>query len=177
MWIGSPYTSHYLYDIAPALAEVCKEGKAQVRLIGAGSIDLPNVPFETFPWSEETEVSLIQECHVGIMPLTDSPWERGKCGFKLIQYMGCSLPVIASPVGVNTEIVDEGVNGYLASSKEEWIEKLTTLRNSPSLSTTIGATGRKKVEQEYSLQVWHSQYVDIIKSILDKEKNNFSTRA
>jgi glycosyltransferase involved in cell wall biosynthesis len=169
VWIGSPYTTQYLKAIEPALEKACKEGKAKVRLIGAGPIDLPNIPFETFPWTEETEVSLIQECHVGIMPLTDSPWEHGKCGFKLIQYMGCSLPVIASPVGVNSEIVDEGVNGYLATSNEEWTEKFALLQNDPAILTTLGASGRNKVEQKYSLQAWHPRYVNLLKSILDKE--------
>jgi glycosyltransferase involved in cell wall biosynthesis len=167
VWIGSPYTTHYLKTIEPALEKFCAEGKAKVRLIGAGPIDLPNVPFEAFPWSEKTEVPLIQECHVGIMPLTDSPWERGKCGFKLIQYMGCSMPVIASPVGINAEIVDEGENGYLATSVEEWADKFKVLQNDPALLTTLGASGRKKVEQKYSLQAWQSRYVDLLKSVLD----------
>lgn len=152
-WIGSPMTAKYLQVIAPALAAVCADGKARIRLIGSGPVDLPGVPVDVIPWSEATEVEEIRRFDVGVMPLPDTPWERGKCGFKLIQYMACGLPVVASPVGVNSEIVEEGGNGFLAANHDDWVRALTSLRDDALLRQRLGAAGRDKVERQYSLQV------------------------
>ena len=99
------------------------------------------------------------------MPLPDNPWERGKCGFKLIQYMACGLPVIASPVGVNSEIVEHGVNGFLAETQEEWEAALSTLIADSDLRQQMGKAGREKVEREYSLKVTGPKLVALLKSI------------
>jgi glycosyltransferase involved in cell wall biosynthesis len=151
-WIGSPFSSRYLELIAPALADVCSQGRARVVLVGAPLAVLASVPREVLPWSEATEVNDIQAFDVGVMPVVDEPWARGKCGLKLIQYMACGLPVVASPVGVNREIVEPGVNGFLASTHEEWINALTTLRDQPTLAAELGRAGRRKVEEKYSLR-------------------------
>jgi glycosyltransferase involved in cell wall biosynthesis len=151
-WIGAPVTAPYLHAIQPALAEMCAEGNTRVILVGSGNLTLPDVPLEIRPWTEATEVSDIQQFDVGLMPLPDEPFERGKCGFKLIQYMACALPVVASPVGVNQKIVEPGVNGFLATTPAEWRHALQTLRASPPLRTHLGLAGREKVEQLYSLQ-------------------------
>jgi glycosyltransferase involved in cell wall biosynthesis len=164
-WIGSPSTAKYLQAIAPALAEVCAGGKGRVRLIGSGPIDLPDLPVEVLPWEETTEVGAMQQFDVGIMPLPDEPWERGKCGFKLIQYMACGLPVVASPVGVNCQIVEQGVNGFLADTLEEWEQALLRLQNDGALRVRMGQSGREKVEQHYSLQVTGPKLAELIKSV------------
>jgi glycosyltransferase involved in cell wall biosynthesis len=164
-WIGSPSTAKYLHAIAPALAEICAGGKGLVRLIGSGPIDLPGVPVEVLQWDQATEVDELKRFDVGIMPLPDEPWERGKCGFKLIQYMACGLPVVASPVGVNSEIVEQGVNGYLAETSAEWIHVLATLLLDTAPRQRMGQAGRKKVEQEYSLQVTGPKLAGLIKSV------------
>jgi glycosyltransferase involved in cell wall biosynthesis len=104
-------------------------------------------------WDEATETAEIGNFDVGIMPLPDNPWERGKCGFKLIQYMACGKPVVASPVGVNREIVVEGVNGFLASTQKEWVDALLRLKENPALRRTMGERGRRMVEERYCLQV------------------------
>ena len=88
------------------------------------------------------------------MPLPDTPWMRGKCGYKLIQYMACGLPVIASPVGVNAEIVEHGVNGFLAETSDDWFRAIQALIGNPELRRQMGAAGRKRVEERYSLQVY-----------------------
>ena len=88
---------------------------------------------------------------MGIMPLTDSPWERGKCGYKLIQYMACSLPVVASPVGVNVQIVEEGVNGFLAGDSDTWITRLEQLLSDPAMRGNTGSIGRRKVEHVFQM--------------------------
>lgn len=163
-WIGSPSTARYLRDIAPALAEVCKEGRARVRLIGAGPIELPGVPVEVIPWREDSEVDEIRRFDVGIMPLPDEPWARGKCGFKLIQYMACGLPVVASPVGVNGEIVEEGGNGFLATDRAAWVRALEALRGDADLRERMGAAGRRRVEERYCLAVTGPRVVEVLKS-------------
>ena len=104
----------------------------------------------------------LQSLQVGIMPLPDLPFERGKCGYKLIQYMACGLPVVASPVGVNAQIVEHGVTGFLASSAQEWNDALLRLYNNPDLRQRMGSAGRKKVEEKYSLQVAAPRLLEIL---------------
>ena len=161
-WIGSPSTTRYLHDITPALAKVCDGGRGRVVLIGAGTAKLPGVPVENRLWSESTEVRDLEECDVGIMPLCDGMWEKGKCGLKTIQYMACALPVVVSPVGVNRSIVEEGVNGFLATSNEEWASALTALRDDRLLRDRFGGAGRKKVEERYSVQVTAKKFASLI---------------
>jgi glycosyltransferase involved in cell wall biosynthesis len=152
-WIGSPLTAPYLALIRDALAGVTSQTSARLVLVGAGDQDsLPGVVKELLPWSEAGEVAQIQSFDVGIMPLPDAPFERGKCGYKLLQYMACGLPVVASPVGVNSRIVEQGMTGFLASSTAEWQQALVRLYQGPNLRRALGKAGRKKVEQEYSLQ-------------------------
>ena len=152
-WIGSPATTRYLHLIHEALAEVCAHGQARVVLVGASEPGWQDVPHTLHPWSENTEVGEISGFDVGIMPLENSPWERGKCGYKLIQYMACGKPVIASPVGINTRIIEPGINGYLAETTHDWVQALTTLMADADLRRKMGATGRAKVESDYAVQV------------------------
>jgi len=153
-WCGTPPNSRHLEMIAGALSEVCRGGKARVHVVGGRKVNLPSdVPVEYTPFSPADPVEPVQQFDVGIMPLPDDPWERGKCGLKLIHYMACRLPTIASPVGVNTQIVDHGVTGLLASTTREWIEAICYLRDSVALRRAMGKAGRTKVEQLYSLQV------------------------
>jgi len=166
-WIGSPVTSHYLKLVIPALEEVCKNNTARLVLIGAKRGDLPtNMPAKYVSWSEETEIKEIQKFDVGIMPLPDNAWERGKCGFKLIQYMACGLPVVGSPVGVNKGIIKHGINGYQAKNVDEWIWSLQKLKGDRKLCQKMGKAGREIVEEEYSLQVTAPRLRDIIFSVV-----------
>ena len=169
-WIGTPITVRHLDLVRPVLSEFCKGNNSNIVIVGGGSFNLDGVQVMTLPWSEDAEVSQIQNFDVGIMPLADEPWEQGKCGYKLIQYMACGKPVVASPVGVNSKIVDHGTNGFLARSKEEWLEALTTLRDNTELRKKLGEAGRKKVEKVYSLQVTAPRLLAILKSVA-KGKN------
>jgi len=162
-WIGSPVTAKYLNLIKPAIVQFYKEGNSSLSLVGLGQFKLDELPINIIPWSEETEVANIHNFDVGIMPLPDSPWERGKCGYKLIQYMACGKPIIASPVGVNSEIVEHGVNGFLAGSRKEWLEALTVLRDDHGLRKKMGAAGRKMVEEKYCIQVTAPKILSIMK--------------
>jgi glycosyltransferase involved in cell wall biosynthesis len=163
-WIGSPGTQRYLQGVAEPLAQFCAEYDARVVLIGASrDFTLPGVPIEVVAWRDDDEVRALRRLDVGIMPLPDSPFERGKCGLKLIQYMGCGLPVIGSPVGVNQEIVVEGATGYLATTNEEWLSALRTLGASRDLRRGMGAAGRARAEDQYSLQVTAPRLLDCLR--------------
>ncbi len=152
-WIGSPSTVGYLSLIQPVLSDFCRGNKAQLVVVGAREAPLEGVPVAFKPWYESTEVEEILGFDIGLMPLPDEPWERGKCGYKLIQYMACARPVIASPVGINSQIVDQGVNGFLAGTAVEWRSALEMLSDAPELRLRLGLEGRRKVEMRYSTQV------------------------
>lgn len=164
-WIGSPATSHYLQEISGALARVCADGRARVLLIGAGPVELPGVPVHSVAWTEASEVDSIRRCDVGIMPLPDTAWAKGKCGFKLIQYMACGLPVVASPVGVNSRLVEPGGNGFLVRDAEQWSAALCALRDDRELRARMGSTGRARVERHYCTRVVTPKLTDLIKEL------------
>ncbi|WP_434610371.1 glycosyltransferase family 4 protein [Pseudomonas sp. D2-30] len=171
-WIGSPSTQKYIIDICEALAHACRILNAQVVLVGASSdiaAQLPGVDVAVLPWSEETEAELICRMSVGIMPLKDGPWEKGKCGYKLIQYMACGVPVIASAVGANVEIVEASGGGYLARDIPEWSQLLETLLTDSELRASLGAAGRKAVLDNYSLQAQAPILLNILRSAVDKK--------
>jgi glycosyltransferase involved in cell wall biosynthesis len=152
-WVGQPGNVRYLSLIQPALAKLFNTGGVKLKLVGSGPLVLEGVPTEIVDWSEETEVAQIKSFDVGIMPILDDFFERGKCGYKLIQCMACSKPVVASPVGVNREIVQPGLNGFLAETQGDWVEALNTLRTQSELRRRLGQSGRNKVETTYCLQV------------------------
>lgn len=149
-WIGSPVTAPYLDAIAGPLREAMAQG-ARLRLVGAGEAALPGFDCERLPWSEATEADLLAGIDVGLMPLRDGPWERGKCGYKLVQCMAAGRPVIASPVGVNAKIVADGVDGFLAASPEDWRRRIAELAADPSRRAEMGRAARAKAEREYSV--------------------------
>ncbi|WP_417808816.1 glycosyltransferase family 4 protein [Thioclava sp.] len=170
-WIGTPSTwAAYMEPMMPMLQSVAVKTGARLRVVGAGAAASPNSILDNVAWSEGAEVSEIQKMDIGLMPLTDTPWARGKCGYKLIQYMACGLPVIASPVGVNSEIVEHGVNGFLATSEAEWREALITLLADPDLRARMGAKGRRKVEEQYSLQVWGPRVAALLTEVAQRGK-------
>lgn len=164
-WIGTPATSKYLKEVEKALADFHKKRSSELVIIGDESRFLEGIPVRHRKWSEATEVSDIRSFDAGIMPLPDKPWERGKCGYKLIQYMACGVPVVASPVGVNNRIVDHGVNGFLAGAVEEWTSAFLTLSSDRLSREKMGAAARKKVESEYSLQAVLPRILSILKNI------------
>jgi glycosyltransferase involved in cell wall biosynthesis len=152
-WIGSQSTTRYLLPLLAVWRQALTWEETSFRLVGSGELTLPGVAADFVDWSESSEVQAVQGFTVGIMPLQNDPWARGKCGYKLIQYMACGLPVVGSPVGVNCEIVEHGLNGYLATSETEWLSALSELRSHPERCEEFGRAGRKKVESRYSLEV------------------------
>lgn len=163
-WIGTPSTwSEYMVPLMPLLQQVAEAHGARIAVVGAGRAGNEHPLLDNFQWTEDSEVERIHSMDIGIMPLTDTPWARGKCGYKLIQYMACGLPVIASPVGVNAEIVEHGVNGFLASTEAEWTNALRTLLSDAALRMRMGEAGRRKIERDYSLEVWGPRVAKILR--------------
>tara|TARA_R100000750_G_scaffold32474_1_gene20768 strand:- start:62 stop:517 length:456 start_codon:yes stop_codon:yes gene_type:complete len=119
--------------------------------VGARPDQVAGTLFESIPWTEESECELLAGMDIGIMPLTDGPWERGKCGYKLVQYMAAGLPVVASPVGANAQIVIQGKTGFLADSATAWAESLEVLISNSDLRRAFGAAGRLRAVSIYSL--------------------------
>jgi glycosyltransferase involved in cell wall biosynthesis len=165
-WIGSPATAHFLHMIAPALREVVTRKLAQAVAVGANADQLGDLPVKALPWSEATEVADIRRFDIGIMPLPDAPFERGKCGYKLIQYMACGKPVVASPVGVNGVIVRDGVDGILAATHQEWASALTRLIADRVLRQQMGREGRRRIELDFSLQKAAPRFAHLIESVI-----------
>ena len=167
-WIGSPSSLKYLDALSPVLDELTAAYPAKVHIIGGKSgIGLGDRE-SVLEWTEEKEGDLIEALDIGIMPLEDSPWERGKCGYKLIQYMGCGLPVVGSPVGVNREIIAEGVNGFSAVGAGEWKERLERLIGDAGLRRSMGAEGRKLVVDKYALDRAAGVWIAHLKSVKRK---------
>ena len=165
-WIGSPSTAHYLRLVGPALQGIVASRGARVVAVGANADQLKGLPIEVRPWSEQSEVAEIQRFDIGIMPLPDEPFERGKCGYKLIQYMACGIPVVASPVGANKVVVREGVEGFLPADLSQWSDVLGKLCDDSSLRSRLGAAGRNRVEAEYSLQVTAPRLEKLLRSVI-----------
>ena len=165
-WIGSPSTGKYLLEIESIIKLMIKEFDVRFVAVGCNKETVKKLPIEVLPWSEETEVQLIQTFDIGIMPLSNSIWEKGKCGYKLIQYMACGIPVIASPIGINSKIIKNGINGFLAEDIDKWKQALRNLLNNENLRKYMGENGRKCVEEEYSLQVQSQKFGKIINNIL-----------
>jgi glycosyltransferase involved in cell wall biosynthesis len=152
VWIGSPSTAAYLQLLREPLRLLAARRRFRLRVIGAAAVDLPGVEVVHEDWSEAGEVAAILKGDIGVMPLPDSPWERGKCGYKLIQYMACGLPVVASAVGANLDIVDHAANGYLANDAEQWMHYLERLLDDPAERSRLGDAGRRRVQARFSVQ-------------------------
>lgn len=167
-WIGSPPTWCGVRPLLPLLAQICDQYQARFLAVGPG----PQARADLFPgmelreWSEEREIADVQEMDVGIMPLLDRSFERGKSGYKLIQYMACGLPVVASPVGVNAEIVKQNVNGFLASTDQQWQHALSLLLDDQERRKTLGRAGRAQAVQSFSLTSQALRLVDLFKSLV-----------
>jgi glycosyltransferase involved in cell wall biosynthesis len=163
VWIGSPENLVYLEMIRPALARLSvRYPTLKLRVICSRFPEWTEVNIERIAWSTATEAESLAAAHIGVMPLTDDEWARGKCAFKLLQYMAAALPCVASPVGANTEAVLDGVNGFHARTTEQWERHLEALIRSPELRARLGASGREHVESRYALGTYRTRYVELL---------------
>jgi glycosyltransferase involved in cell wall biosynthesis len=171
-WIGSPTTAHYLSSLAEVVARVAATRPFVLRVSGADrTVAFAGVDVENLPWSLDREVALFNTCDIGVYPLPDDEWARGKCGFKAIQFMACGVPVVASPVGVNREIIQDGVNGFLAATPLEWADKLDRLLGDHELRQRFGEAGRRTVEERYSVEVNGPKLGAALRDVVDRSRS------
>ena len=151
-WVGSPSTTVYLEMLKPVLQKLAERGRAiRLHLIGARPFLVPGVPVTQTEWTLEGEVEALATFDVGLMPLTDDPWSRGKGGYKILQYMAMGIPTVASPVGVNRDLVADGVTGYLADDPDAWISALDRLVSDGSLRRQMGDAARRAALAHHSI--------------------------
>lgn len=165
-WIGSHSTARYLESLVGPLEALSRRYPGlRIHVIGDGPspLRLPNVA--TIPWALEREQDELHRFDIGIMPMSDDEWARGKCGFKALLYMSVGIPVVASPVGVNQEIVREGVNGFLCRTESEWTSRLAQLIGDHALRARLGQAGRAIVDAEYSLRVQAPRLLQILQDV------------
>jgi glycosyltransferase involved in cell wall biosynthesis len=161
VWIGSPTTVKYLENLKIALQNLSQRRQFKLKIIG-GKFSLPGVDIQEIVWNSESEIEEILTGDIGLMPLNDTLWEKGKCGFKLIQYMACGLPVVASPAPANEEIIEIDKTGYIASDTSQWECYLDKLMTEHELRSDFGHKGRQRVENLYCYQFWGDKFAELV---------------
>ena len=167
-WTGSSTTTEHVYVIQSVITNILNKypHKIDFVFISNHHINIPGVINK--PWKRETEISDLTQFDIGIMPLPDNEWTRGKCGFKGLQYMSLEIPTIMSPVGVNKEIIKHGINGFLANTPEEWENTLSQLIENQSLRENLGKEARNTIKTKYSVEALKQEYLSLMKSIITK---------
>lgn len=160
-WSGSITTIKHFEYAVPFLRELKKKygDRIRIKVIGDSSYVNEELGIKGIAWNKKDEISELSAFDIGIMPLPDDEWAKGKCGLKGLQYMALEIPTIMSPVGVNTEIITDGTNGFLATGTDEWVRKISALVDSPELRATIGKAARLTVEQQYSVKALEQEYL------------------
>jgi glycosyltransferase involved in cell wall biosynthesis len=169
-WIGSHTTiKHFEYALEFLTIIKNKYPQVEIRVVGDADYVNESLNIKGIAWSSATEVEMINSFSIGIMPLPNDEWAKGKCGLKGLSYMACEVPTIMSPVGVNTEIIEHGKNGFLASTTDEWITALSTLIEDATLRKNIGKAGRQTVLEKYSVLSQQQNYLNAFKEVLEKK--------
>lgn len=164
-WTGSFSTVQHLDTLRGAMQRLAQRRRFKLRVIGTPEYKIDGVETEAMQWRADTEVADLDPIDIGIMPLPDDAWSKGKCGLKALQFMALGIPTICSPVGVNTDIIQNGENGFIADTEDEWVEKLDALLGSVELRNRLGHAGRITVEQRYSADVQAPRVFDIFRSV------------
>lgn len=171
-WVGSSVNLFYLEHLNEVFCELANKygNRISLKVISDGQARLTSkIATINQQWKLETEIEDLRGIDIGIMPLVDDEWTRGKCGFKALQYMALGIPVVASPVGMSTEIIEDGINGFLAESDAEWIEKLSRLIEDKALRHRLGAKGRETVENRYSLKIALPTLIAVLEDVACSE--------
>lgn len=166
-WIGSPATAVFirpLYEVFKVLTKM--HSNLVIHFIGGSELRIDGINLVVKDWHPDTEVLDLQDFDIGIMPLPDDEWSRGKGGYKLLQYMSLAIPCVASPVGINTEIIKEGINGFLAVNEAEWLNKLSLLINDGELRGKLGRQGREIAKMNYSYEASFPKFISVIEKVM-----------
>lgn len=169
-WMGSSTSQTYLEMFASMLRQVAALPGVEIRVVSNRRPDLPGVPVVWRPWSAETEVEDVAGFDVGIMPMPDTEWARGKCALKALQYMAMGVATVASDVGANREVIEHGRNGLLASTDAEWVGSLRTLTESAELRSRLGRAGRETVETRYSMRSSAAAFAEVVRSVVERTR-------
>jgi glycosyltransferase involved in cell wall biosynthesis len=168
-WIGDHGSIHYLEKMRPMFERIGKRfPHAELKIVCDIFFDCEAIHVVKKPWRSEEEVEDLQGFDIGLMPLVDDPWSWGKCGLKIIQYQGVGVPVVCTPVGVNRDLVEDGVNGLWATTQEEWEEKLSLLIEDRATREKLGREGRKRVMKGYTIQACAPHLLSILKKVMEK---------
>ena len=167
-WSGSISTIKHFEMAIPALKEIQNKypNKIEIHVIGQGSYTHPEINMISKNWSAKTEVDDLNSFDIGIMPLPDDEWVKGKCGLKGLSYMACGVATIMSRVGVNSEIIEHGKNGFLATNQQEWVNYLSKLIENSDLRHEMGQAGRETVVKNYSVNANKVKYLEVLKSLI-----------
>ena len=160
-WTGTYTNFHNLTIVEPVLRHLQKNFQIRIKLIADKNPNLKNIEYDFQKWNYSSEIEDLLDIHIGLMPLIDSEFERGKCAFKAIQYMSLGIPAVISPVGANIKLIKDGENGYLVSSETEWLSKLENLINDPILRTKMGEKARKTIIDQYSVKAYESEFFNL----------------
>ncbi|PLX23295.1 MAG: glycosyl transferase family 1 [Salinivirgaceae bacterium] len=176
-WTGSSTTIKHFNLLVPVLEELKKKysKKLKIRVISDAHVNHAGLEIENIPWSVLDEITKLEEIDIGIMPLPNDKWAKGKCGFKGLQYMSMEIPAVMSPVGVNNEIIHHEKNGFLAETDKDWIELLTQLIDNKELRKTIGKNGRKTIEDRFSIEANKHKYLELFNSAIQKKNTRNSS--
>jgi len=165
-WIGSSVNHSYLDTLSGVLPAIAKEFPGlKLLVVSDKDYAMEGVTVENRRWSEGTEAADLLGMDIGLMPLADNDWTRGKCALKALQYMACGIPAVCSPVGANNEVVEDGVDGCLPVDEGGWVTAIRSLVSSPELRDSMGQAGRKKVIEQYSVAVLAPRYVRLVESL------------
>jgi glycosyltransferase involved in cell wall biosynthesis len=167
-WSGSISTIKHFENSIPFLKKLIAKypGKLEIHVIGQASYSHPQIPVVSKSWSATTEVADLNCFDIGIMTLPDDQWAQGKCGLKGLSYMACGIATVMSPVGVNSEIIQHGVNGFLAETEQQWIDRLSELIENAPLREQIGKSGRETVVKNYSVNAHKHHYLEVLNSVI-----------
>lgn len=167
VWIGSSSTLRGLEQFTPTLTAI---GRAvpgvRLKIICDRFIDIPGLPVDRCMWNEATEADEIAAADIGIGWVPDDPWSRGKCGLKVLQYQAAGLPVVANPVGVQSDFVRNGITGFQATTTEQWVNAIRALAADAALRRTLGEAGRRQVEVRYSVAAGAKLWLDSLQVLL-----------
>jgi len=170
VWVGTPVTYKYIKAFASVFQQLAKKIDYELLIIAKNElkydpIDGVNMTF--LNWSQDIETFFIPKAHIGIMPLTSDNFSRGKSSFKIFQYFASGIPAIASPVGENKKVIRDGINGFLAESEEDWVNRIVELYENPKLRKKMGKEAADSVE-EYSLEYWTPELIAFIQRSLKR---------